>query len=68
MSKHAHNPTYKATEKSKTAQFANPRHKGPTKRERRLEGRRRAHVMTTNDGKVEMRWNTKGYPIPGSLQ
>jgi hypothetical protein len=54
--KHAHNPTYKATEKSKTAQYANPRHSKPTKQERNLERR----IAAARD--------IVGHYKPGSLQ
>lgn len=61
MSKHAHNPTYKATEASKTAQYANPRHKGPTKHERRHAARVRDWDGLPTEKKQGTRW-------PGSLQ
>lgn len=59
MSRHDHNPTYKATAQSKTAQYANPRHSSPTKRERRLNRRFRDYASVALKS---------GYHTPGSLQ
>jgi hypothetical protein len=51
-----HNPTYKATPQSKTAQYANPRHSKPTKQERNLARR----IAASRD--------IVGHHKPGSLQ
>jgi len=62
---------FPATEKSKTAQYANPRHAKPTKAEKRLLGRIKDYNIgpTTNtEAKVESRWKTGGFHKPGSLQ
>ena len=49
---------------------ANPRHKKPSREERRLAARIADHAQgcTSREGKVEMRWDTGGYHRPGSLQ
>lgn len=60
-----------ATEASKTAQHANPRHSKPNKQEKRLQARIADFTKGSQAQKQDKqgsRWDAGGYHVPGSLQ
>lgn len=60
-----------ATEASKTAQYANPRHAGPTKAEQRLAARKADYIKGSQAQKQDKqgsRFDAGGFHCPGSFR